>query len=70
MWAVSHGFAIPNVSGLIYNNPMNNELVVRCNMCDSLFEYEVMDCNICLTDDYLMDLSVVPATITSNNERE
>ena len=66
MWWESQGFAIPNVSGLIYNYHMKT----RCNMCMNIYdEIVIMECNICLTDDYLMDLSVVPATITSNNER-
>ena len=66
MWRESQGFAIPNVSGFIYNNPMKT----RCNMCMNIYdEIVIMECSECLTDDYLMDLSVVPATITSNNER-
>ena len=66
MWAGSQGFSIPNVSGLIYNYHMKT----RCNMCMNIYdEIVIMECSECLTDDYLMDLSVVPATITSNNER-
>jgi len=39
-------------------------------MCMNIYdEIVIMECSECLTDDYLMDLSVVPATITSNNER-
>jgi hypothetical protein len=43
----------------------------RCNWCGAEWEYDE-SIDICLTCnqmDYLMDLSVVPDTITSNNER-
>ena len=69
MWCKTHSISIPNVSGLIYNTHMDNELLVRCNWCYSLFEYEVVECNICLTDYYLMDMSVPSDTITNINER-
>ena len=64
MWCETHPNAIPNVSPLIYNNPMQT----RCNNCMEIWDYSdyVHICPECLTDDYLMDLSVVPATITSN----
>ncbi len=62
MWAVSHGFAIPNVSGLIYNSHM----ITRCNWCSAEWEYdETIDiCLTCNQMDYLMDLSDPSATMT------
>ena len=66
MWCKTQAEPIPFVSALVYNNPMKT----RCNMCMNIYdEIVIMECSECLTDDYLMDLSVVPATITSNNER-
>jgi hypothetical protein len=69
MWRESHAFAIPFVSGLIYNYHMMT--ITRCNWCSAEWEYDE-SIDICLTCnqmDYLMDLSVAPDTITSNNER-
>ena len=66
MWPESQAKRIPFVSGLIYNNPMK---LVRCNMCMEEFPDWIIMCPMCNTEDYLMDLSVVPDTITSNNER-
>ena len=67
MWAGSQGFAIPNVSGILYNSLM----ITKCNWCSAEWEYdETIDiCLTCNQMDYLMDLSVVPDTITSINER-
>jgi len=69
MWWESQGFAIPNVSGLIYNYHMMT--TTRCNWCGAEWEYDE-SIDICLTCnqiDYLMDLSVPSDIISSNNER-
>ena len=66
MWCETHPKGIPNVSGPVYNSHMTT----RCNMCMNIYdEIVIIECNICLTDDYLMDMSVVPDTITNINER-
>jgi len=38
-------------------------------MCMNTYNEDITVCNICLTDDYLMDMSVAPDTITNINER-
>jgi hypothetical protein len=38
-------------------------------MCMEEFPDWIITCPMCNTEDYLMDMSVVPDTITSNNER-
>jgi uncharacterized protein YbbK (DUF523 family) len=62
MWWASQGYPIPFVSGLVYNSHMTT----RCNMCMEELDYSdyVHVCPECLTDDYLMDLSVPSDTIT------
>ena len=67
MWCKTHPYSIYNVSGLIYNNAMET----RCNMCMNIYdEIVVMDCDVCLTDDYLMDMSVPSDTIAYISERK
>ena len=67
MWCETHPNSIPYVGGIVYNSHM----ITRCNWCSAEWEYdETIDiCLTCNQMDYLMDLSVVPDTITSNNER-
>ena len=64
MWCKTHPYIVDNVSGLIYNNPMT-----RCNMCMNTYDEDITVCSICLTDDYLMDMSVPSDTISYINER-
>jgi hypothetical protein len=69
MWRESQGFAIPFVSGPMYNSTMMT--ITRCNWCGAEWEYdEFIDiCLTCNQIDYLMDLSVPSVTITDINER-
>jgi len=65
MWCETHPKGIPYVSGPVYNSHMTT----RCNMCMNTYDEDITVCNICLTDDYLMDMSVASDTITNINER-
>jgi hypothetical protein len=31
-------------------------IMTRCNMCMNIYDEDIIVCNICLTDDYLMDM--------------
>ena len=65
MWCETHPNTIPYVSGPVYNSDMTT----RCNMCMNTYDEDITVCNICLTDDYLMDMSVPSDTIININER-
>ena len=33
-----------------------DKVMTRCNMCMNIYDEDIIVCNICLTDDYLMDM--------------